>query len=128
MDKAIAEHYELVATRLEALEQTPDAEALHRLYDYHMDRVRDFQHERLIHLLVTFFFGGLLLLAVAGLFMIVVQSPFLGNVATLLTVLVSGVAVLLLIVELFYVRYYYKLENGTQKLYELSVRLYGLLK
>lgn len=107
----------------ELLQHTAYVEAeLHRtlpvterehLAAYHNRRVRDFQHERLIHLLVTFFFGLLLLISIAAL-----------CVAPADALLPLGVlSALLLMLELAYIRHYYQLENGVQSLYKLSEQL-----
>ncbi len=63
-----------------------------------------FQHERLVHLIVTVTFALLTMLAILGC----VLSPEL-----MLFVLV----LLLLILLVPYIRHYYILENGVQKLY-----------
>ena len=54
MDKQITEHYQIVIKRLETAKSQTDLAELAR---YHRTRVQEFQHERLIHLLVTFFFA-----------------------------------------------------------------------
>jgi hypothetical protein len=60
-----------------------------QLFKYHIRRVRDFQHERLIHLLVTLFFALLLICACA----VWVLMPFpdvswpLGTLVAILFVL-----------------------------------------
>ena len=94
------------------------ANEVKKLRAYHLSRVRDFQHERLIHLLVTLFFGWLTLMATAGLFFI----------ATNLTSIVIAVAlvaliVILLVVVVAYVIHYYHLENGVQQLYKYTEKL-----
>lgn len=60
------------------------------------------QHERLIHLLITLFFGGFCLLF--GLL-----APVLGSVHLLIIFL------LILIMEIFYISHYYFLENTCQR-------------
>jgi fatty acid desaturase len=107
--------------KLDGKKSHDEAEAL---YYYHMDRVRDFQHERLIHLLVTFFFSGLLLLSIVGLLW--VSSTTLTSVLTL-TLLFGGAGLILFVTVLFYVRYYYQLENGVQRLYTLTDQLRQLI-
>jgi len=84
-----------------------------QLFQYHQIRVQDFQHERLIHLLVTFFFGFLTILAIASCFLLTPIIPEL----TLLLFALSG---LLFILEIFYIAHYYKLENGVQSLYDIT--------
>lgn len=63
-----------------------------------------FQHERLIHLIVTITFAILTMLSVLG-FLALVQPGILVLTILLLVLLVP------------YVRHYYILENGVQKLY-----------
>lgn len=88
-------------------------------YKHHLIIVRDFQHERLIHLLITLFFAGLDVAFVFCL-LIFVTLPVLAA-------LVSIVCILLTITEIFYVFHYYCLENGVQKLYQLSDELDELI-
>jgi len=107
-----------------------DTKLLHknikRLFDYHENTIRNFQHERLVHLIVTFFFAGLLLVFISALLLLALIPTnssylFLNN-------LVAFICLILFVTELFYIKHYYDLENGTQKLYELSARLYEIEK
>ena len=68
-------------------------------------QIQFFQHERLIHLIVTVTFALLTVLSVLG-FVATTQIGLL-----LLTVM-------LLILLIPYIRHYYILENGVQKLYQ----------
>lgn len=95
------------------------------IYNYQVNRVRDFQHERLIHLLVTFFFAGLLLLSAAGGLVALTLAADPSGPA--LNILSWSLCVILFAVEVFYIRHYFKLENGTQKLYKLTDRLNAIL-
>ena len=98
------------------LKKAKSKEDLRDLARFHRARITEFQHERLVHLLVAFFFA-LLCLCALGLFFWFSSLTIDG----LLTVL-SGIMVLALVtLELFYIRYYYQLENGVQKLYELTI-------
>lgn len=97
---------------------------LKRLDRLHQQTIRDFQHERLIHLLVTFFFAGLLILSIATIF-IFASLPATYNYA-LLSTLILIICAFLFITEVFYVRHYYQLENGTQGLYKFSKIIYHL--
>ena len=65
-----------------------------------------FQHERLIHLIVTLAFAVLTILSV-GILILSISIP---------TVLLS---LLLTIMLIAYIKHYYVLENGVQKLYNL---------
>jgi membrane-bound metal-dependent hydrolase YbcI (DUF457 family) len=78
--------------------------------DHHDRRVRDFQHERLIHLLVTLFVALFALLAVGW---------FLHQPSTA----AAALAVLLLVLTAAYLLHYFRLENGVQRLYRLSRQL-----
>ncbi len=124
MDKSISAHFTYMKEAIEKLDGKKSHDEAEALYYYHMDRVRDFQHERLIHLLVTFFFSGLLLLSIVGLLW--VSSTTLTSVLTL-TLLFGGAGLILFVTVLFYVRYYYQLENGVQRLYTLTDQLRQLI-
>lgn len=130
MDKKLLAHDKFVKTEIEKFENELKTSGtnhdnksiqkrISKLYKYHCQVVRDFQHERLVHLVVTLFFACLLLLSIASLFLIAYSS-------TLLNILILIIAAILLVTELFYIRHYYQLENGTQKLYDLSEKLYKL--
>jgi hypothetical protein len=68
-------------------------------------RLKDLQHERLIHLLVTMTFGICFVITMEAA--IVFQNVLLGMIGL-------GLAVLLLP----YIWHYFKLENGVQKRYK----------
>ncbi len=67
-------------------------------------QIQFFQHERLIHLIVTVTFALLTILAIFA-FLALIQIGLL---------LLSGLLIILLVP---YIRHYYILENGVQKLY-----------
>lgn len=120
-------HAKTIEAKLDELQHTPRASRHARyqeLYRYHIDRLRDFQHERLIHLLVTLFVGCLTVGAVVTLFTTILAFP---DVPTMVPLLVAALATLLLVTELFYLLHYYRLENGTQRLYQLSQTFSELL-
>ena len=84
-----------------------------QLYQYHLARVHDFQHERFIHLIVTFFFAALLI----GSMIAWMYLPL--TVHSLRWPL--GIQTLILFVlEIAYVVHYYHLENGVQSLYAIT--------
>lgn len=70
-------------------------------------QIRFFQHERLIHLIVTVAFGILTMLSLLGIFIA-------GDSKIPMVVLLAFFLILLIP----YIRHYYILENGVQKLYE----------
>ena len=115
MDKKLRNYIEYIEK--ESKHPTPE------LIKYHLVMTQQFQHERIIHLIVTMFFA---------LFMIIFFIAFLaltialsGNGAAGYILSAMGVITLILvIVTLFYVRHYYQLENGTQRLEEITKQLY----
>ena len=76
---------------------------LMKLKEEHLIKIQFFQHERLIHLLVTLFYS---------LFMIM----FL--ILSLVTPIFLVIFFIIVIFLLFYVVHYFKLENGVQYLYK----------
>lgn len=71
-----------------------------------------FQHERLIHLIVTLGFAIFLLFAFY-LYITLADTKF-------------GILLLVLfLMESLYIVHYYRLENGVQKLWEIEQRLYN---
>lgn len=75
-------------------------------------QIQFFQHERLIHLIVTVTFA---LLTVLSIFAFLV----LEQIGVLL------LSILLLVLLVPYIRHYYILENGVQKLYTFYDKLMG---
>lgn len=88
----------------------PDPAGLAAVRDHHLRRVGEFQHERLVHLLVTLAVALYALLAVGWL----LHAPSTGAAA---------LAALLLVLTAAYLLHYFRLENGVQRLYKLSRRL-----
>ena len=84
---------------------------------YHREMLKDFQHERAIHLAITLFFAGLTLVMVLVLSLALLYSEFYWAGCWPLIV----AALLLLIVSVFYVKHYYFLENHIQKLYKYNL-------
>ena len=69
-----------------------------------------FQHERLIHLIVTFFTGIATILFLLGML-------YFSNLSLVLLFIIT------LCLFIPYIFYYYYLENGVQKLYDLYFQL-----
>ncbi len=76
----------------------------------HLTQISFFQHERLIHLIVTVIFALLTMLAICVSFMLMAAGAE-GAVGWLLVVAVF------LVLLIPYVRHYYILENEVQKMY-----------
>ncbi len=87
-----------------------DAAQRQRLIDSLLVQIRFFQHERLVHLIVTVAFAMLTIVSVLGC-VLSPQPALFALVALLLVLLVP------------YIRHYYILENGVQKLYTFYDRI-----
>lgn len=114
MDKKLRNYIE----EIEKASKNPSKE----LIEYHKTMTAQFQHERFIHLIVTFFFA---------LFLIIFFAMFLYSALTLpgesgawITGCLGLITLIFLVVTLFYIRHYYQLENGTQKLEDITKKLY----
>ena len=114
MDKKLKEYIK----EIEKASKNPSAE----LIEYHKTMVQQFQHERFIHLVVTLFFALFMLLSF-GMFLLAATS-FPGQSGMMISGGLGMITFILLVVTLFYIRHYYQLENGTQKLEEITKKLY----
>lgn len=121
MDKSLKKYEEFIKSEISKLahDKTNINQRAKDLLSYHDHCVRNFQHERLIHLIVTIFFAVLLILTSVILFI----PNNLG-----IEIYLMIIDAILFIVELFYIRHYYRLENGTEKLYEYSKKIFELTK
>ena len=84
-----------------------------KLKNEQLIKIQFFQHERLIHLLVTLFYV---------IFMIIFLVLGLNIVGFMI------VALILMICVFFYALYYFKLENGVQYLYKQYDQIVDKLK
>lgn len=103
MEKRLKNYLKYMNELLE--HSTPDREARRQLIQEHLTQISFFQHERLIHLIVTVTFALLEMLSLIMVFI----AP--GLFTFLLTIVV-------LVLLIPYIRHYYILENGVQKMYE----------
>jgi len=96
------------------------------LIQYHDEMVRNFQHERLIHLMVTLFFAGLMIFfAAVTIVMYLALPPGMGIYGVFLVGSAVLIDVILLVTTLMYIRHYYRLENGIEYLYTFTAKLRG---
>ncbi len=100
MKEEISTYMEVVRKRIS--DREIDAELIGML----LTRIKFYQHERLIHLIVTMAFA---IMTVISFFMLVVEG---GTAAVLLSIL-------FLCLTVPYVMHYYFLENSVQALYKL---------
>ena len=82
---------------------------LNKIIDKHLTRISFIKHERLIHLLVTFFFTILTILSYIAIYLI--------NIYFII------ITIILLIILLFYIKHYYFLENKLQYMYKQYEKL-----
>ena len=80
-----------------------------KVLEEHLTQVAFFQHERLIHLIVTVLFAILEIMSILGTVILAAMDK--GNIA------LSIMTVLLLVLLIPYIRHYYILENEVQKMY-----------
>ncbi len=85
---------------------------LEALYEYSKVQIAWISHERLVHLLVTFFISWLIILSFIGLML-------------LENLLIGLLFIILIILVLFYIVHYYRLENGVQRLYNISNQIHN---
>ncbi|MDE5820368.1 MAG: hypothetical protein K2N41_03730 [Lachnospiraceae bacterium] len=102
----------LEGTRPEQRSDVPNTDDMLR---EHLTQIQFFQHERLIHLIVTCLFAILAFAAFFALFFTMNAGLF-----------VLFAALLVLLVP--YIRHYYILENGVQRMYTQYDRLRDLLR
>lgn len=82
-----------------------------QLLKYHSEKIKFFQHERFIHLIVTVLFAILTIMCILA---IVIWQNI--NIVPL--------AVLLLVLLIPYIKHYYFLENSVQLLYKYYDQIY----
>ena len=124
MDKSLRFYTDYIESQISLLDDKKTKQKAEDLYYYHIDRVHDFQHERLIHLLVTLFFAGLLVLSIIGMMWIATLN--VGGMI-LVSILLLVLGAILFVTVLFYVRHYYRLENGVQRLYLSTEKLRAII-
>jgi len=89
-----------------------------KVAEYHREMVQNFQHERLIHLIIMLFFVTVTLILLGMLGFDIATYGFMMEMLpfyalTAIVVVLSG----------FYVKHYYFLENHVQALYEYTKKL-----
>lgn len=94
--------------RIDELLQNDNADWA-KVLEEHLTQIAFFQHERLIHLIVTVLFAILEVLCILGTVILTAMDS--GNIA------LSIMTILLLVLLIPYIRHYYILENEVQKMY-----------
>jgi len=86
-----------------------------KIQQNHLLKIKLIQHERLVHLFVTLFFGCFSLL-----------SFFAFLILNRIEIIIP--AAIFLITTLFYAIHYYRIENATQRWYKLNDQLIAKIK
>lgn len=117
MEKMIKSYEQFIEKK--ASEKLSDANR-EELVEYHKEMVTNFQHERLIHLLIMLFFITVALILLGILAWSVIMYGFILEM--LAFYIMTGIVTILAIA---YVKHYYFLENHIQNLYKYSAKLRG---
>ncbi len=117
MKKYCREHEAAMRRALDEMEHRSSHPGTADLLEYHLEKMRWIQHERLIHLIVT------VMVVFIELFVVylTVLHPELG---ILPPIIMLGLAVLLG----FYFYHYFFLENTIQRWYKIADELYDTLR
>ncbi len=110
MKKRIVKHLNDMEEYLESLSDRTEEE-LTEMLARHMTEIQFFMHERLIHLIVTVLFA-------LGTFMTIFTYLLTDNIGLI------ALGVLLIVLLAPYIKHYYLLENGVQKMYIQYDKLY----
>lgn len=118
MEKKLLDYEKFIEKKTK--EATTAAEKA-KLIDYHKEMMVNFQHERLIHLIITLFFVfvSILLLFIAAW---AGATYSFGKEMMPLYILMG----ILVILTGFYVKHYYVLENHIQALYKYTEKLHDI--
>lgn len=116
MKNILNQHTLFIENILEKENDTFDWKSLSK---YHRAQIGFFQHERLIHLLITLFFGLIFFISITAQIILI----NIGNGLIFLDINLSIINITLLIMLSFYIWHYFFLENGVQKLYQLDKKI-----
>ena len=103
-------------------EKIENKEFSKELLAYHNEMIHCFQHERLIHLIITLFF------VLVAIFFLILAGLVIGNCGEDLMIMwpLYAVALIVTVLAVAYVKYYHFLENHIQELYRLTSILSGI--
>lgn len=111
MEKTIKDYEKFIK---KAIAEAKDKPAKEKLQQCHFQMVRNFQHERLVHLIIMLFFIVLTLIVLGIMSFIIVFVPLL-----MLSIPMGVLSAILVILDIFYIKHYYFLENHIQALYKV---------
>ncbi len=113
MEKQIRDYEKYIKGQVREIEEL-SFEEVHDLFKLHTETVRNFQHERLVHLLIMLFFVFLAVCLVFGTIIGIMAGWIFGGMFVALGVL----DLLMVVLSVAYVKHYYFLENHIQGLYK----------
>lgn len=96
-----------------------------KLISFHQDTVNNFQHERLVHLLIMLFFIFITLIMTSVCIWWANDIAWNNWISLLPAAIVT---IILWALSIAYVKHYYFLENHIQELYDISKKLYKYTK
>ena len=116
MKNQVKEYEKFIKEKIESKEFSKE------LLAYHNEMIHCFQHERLIHLIITLFF------VLVAIFFLILTGLVIGNCGEDLMVMwpLYAVALIVTVLAVAYVKYYHFLENHIQELYRLTSILSGI--
>ena len=88
--------------------------------DYHFMMLETFKHERIVHLFVTLAFAFYMIMCFLAFLFCAINYPE----GKILNFCLGFVTLALTVTEVLYARHYYLLENGCQKLEEISKKFF----
>lgn len=109
MREYMKEHIDLIDNYIKDKKHTD----IGNVMDNHLRKISFFQHERLIHLLVTLFYALITLLFLA---------------LTIVSYIFVPIVIIVMIFLILYIYHYFYLENGVQYMYKQYDKLKGLDK
>lgn len=115
MEKKIKEYEKFIEKKTSEKLSSAERE---QLAEYHREMVTNFQHERLVHLIIMLFFVMISLVLIGGLGWTLCE---IGWSLNLLSMYILDAVVVIL--TICYVKHYYFLENHIQGLYKYAKKL-----
>ena len=103
-----------VHTEKSVKDEVPTRKDYEKLLAYHLHQISFFQHERLVHLMVTILFA---ILTFATFFLLYMQIGFSVLAVEGLSWGLLALFMLLLVLLVPYIMHYFLLENSVQKMY-----------
>lgn len=115
MKERILNYLKYMDEILDELENKNSKNCLEDIMKNHLIQIEFFMHERLVHLIVTVLFA-------IGTFMTIFTYLIVENIGLLLLEL------LLIVLLIPYIKHYYLLENGVQKMYKQYDKLLEIIR